>query len=74
MSNVRIKASINDDFTRATQKHINQSDLPPSYSADNNFIYKVISKKGYIDMLESLDGVHMSELGISASLDKTYNP
>lgn len=73
MRNVRIKARINDDFTRATQKHIKQSDLPPAYSADDEWIYKVITSKEYLKMLESLDGVHMVELGLAATIDKTYN-
>jgi hypothetical protein len=73
MSTVRIKARIIDDFTRTTQQHINQSDLPLSYSADGTFIYKVVSSKEYLEMLESPDGIHMSELGIAATLDKGYN-
>ncbi len=72
-TDVRIKAKIVDDFTRTTQQHIKHSDLPPSYSADDEYIYKVVPKKEYMGMLESSDGVHMAELGIAATLDETYN-
>lgn len=72
MSTVRIKARIVDEFTRTTQKHIKQSDLPPSYTADEDYIYKVIPKKDYVAMLKTPDGVHMSELGLAATLDTTY--
>ena len=74
MSTVRIKAKIVDEFTRTTQRHIKQSDLPPSYSADEDYIYKVITNKEYVAMLKSPDGVHMPELGIAATLDTTYEP
>lgn len=73
MSTVRIKARIVDDFTRTTQQHIQHSDLPPSYSADDDYIYKVIPSKEYTEMIGTPDGIHMAELGIAATLDESYN-
>lgn len=73
MSTVRIKAKIIDEFTRTTQQHIQHSDLPTTYSADEDYIYKVVDSSEYLQMLESPDGIHMSELGIAATLDENYN-
>ena len=69
----RIKSLIDDEFKRNTAEHIRSSDLPDTYSTDGKYIYKLITNKEYIAMLESPDGVHMVELGISATLDTEYD-
>jgi hypothetical protein len=69
----RIKAPINDDFTKNVARHINNTDLPDTYSVADGFIYKIITDKEYHDMIDSIDGIYMEELGISARLDTEYN-
>lgn len=73
MSNrVRIKALINNEYTETAARHIKKGDMPSSYSTDGQFIFKVISRKEYSEMLESLDGVRMPEIDIEATLDTKF--
>lgn len=72
MTKVRIKAQIQDEFTRSAANHIQSADLPNTYSTEGDYIYKVIPLMEYNDMEKSLDGVNMVELGIPATLDKNW--
>ena len=70
MSLRRIRAKINDEFTRVAAKHIRNKDLK-DYREDGEYIYKMVTEEELANMVLN-NGVGMEELGIDAEIDNTY--
>ena len=73
MATHRIRAQIVDNFTRTAAAHVRKGDLT-GYSADENFIYQLITDEDYARRIarEENEPFMMKEIGVEATYDFNY--